>query len=280
MSVRDTIRLVVVLAFVFLLLLVHLVPPVSNVLVGVAVPVVEGFNGLRKLAAGVADAMPLRSNGRRRLRALEDELERLQLEMTRHRSVMVQNSELRQMLDLPPLPGWHRVVAPVVARDPASWNRRFRIGKGTADGIRPGAVVVHGTNVIGRVHSVAGNSAVVVTLADPACRISVRLQDSGAVGILHGRLGQTWHDTPICLIDFLPRDEAYRPGEAVQTSGLSETIPGGLRVGHVIRWDPEHVADVVKSAYARLKMRPAAGLDGFRYVAVLHVAENAKSHPE
>ncbi len=139
--------------------------------------------------------------------------------------------------------------------------------------MRLGAAVLRGTDVIGRVHSLANHSAVVVTLADPGCKLSVRLQDSGAVGVLQGRVGQTWHDAPVCLIDFLPRDEPYRSGDRVVTSGLSEAIPPGLRVGHVTKWEGEQTAMIVKASYAQVKMRPSAGFNDFRYVAVLNVVE-------
>ena len=49
-----------------------------------------------------------------------------------------------ELAELPPPPDWKLTVAPVIARDPASWNRRFRIGKGANDGIFPGAAVMAG----------------------------------------------------------------------------------------------------------------------------------------
>ena len=182
---------------------------------------------------------------------------------------IAENRELRALLDLPAPRGWRRVAATVVARDPVSWNRRFRIGRGTDSGIESGAVVLAGGHVVGRVSEVTAKTALVCTIADPTCRLSVRLPERNATGILSGRIDQHWTGVPLCRIEYLPRDRSYEVGEPVVTSGLGGTLPEGLSVGHLIPMADGRSAETVRSVYARARVRPAASFDWFHVVAVL-----------
>ncbi|MFA4945367.1 MAG: rod shape-determining protein MreC [Lentisphaeria bacterium] len=170
---------------------------------------------------------------------------------------------------MPAPPAWRLAVAPVIARDPYTWNRRFRIGKGALHGITLGAAVLAGNQVIGRIHELSARSAVVATLADPACKLSVHLPGSNAVGILAGRADQHWHEPPFCLVTFLPRDADYQPGDYVLTSGLGDAVPAGLPVGRVMPFPDGASKRIASAAYAELLVRPGADFAGFRDVAVL-----------
>ncbi len=71
------------------------------------------------------------------------------------------------MQQLPKFPAWQSVVADVISRDPAQWNKGFGINKGLADGIQVGAAVLSGTHVIGRVVESNRHSALVATVLSP-----------------------------------------------------------------------------------------------------------------
>jgi rod shape-determining protein MreC len=191
--------------------------------------------------------------------AVLSELARVELEELRD-----ENRELRALLALPAPEGWHRVTAPVVARSPVTWYRSFRIGRGSLHGIGVGDVVLARTRVVGRVADVTPSTALVRTIADPGCRLSVRLPRADAVGVLSGRYRTGPGGAPVCLVEFLPRDRAYEVGETVVTSGVGGEAPGGLAIGQVMPWQEGGDA-----AYAELLMAPPAALTWFRVVAVM-----------
>ncbi|MFW5803041.1 MAG: rod shape-determining protein MreC, partial [Verrucomicrobiota bacterium] len=222
-------------------------------------------NRLSETMEGLVAGRRLRSD----LRRLEAELAVLELELGEARQARAENEKLRAILDLPAAPEWRRIVAPVIARDPVEWRRGFRIGKGTRDGIALGAVVMERNNVIGRVIQVHRTTATVATVADPACRISVRVRGTDAVGLMGGVRRIAAGGLPQCIVTYLPRDADYRRGQVVQTTGLGETIPGGLTVGRVVPWSEQQLVDVRDNSYARIAVAPLADFGRVRFVSVL-----------
>lgn len=203
-------------------------------------------------------------------RRLQAEVARLRLAAAEEEELRRQNRELRAYYGLPPRRGWRVVVADVVARDPATWNRGFRINRGANDGIAPGCVVLAGTSVVGRVTDVQSGSATVLTIGARACRLSVVLEGSRNTGILEGNGVGRWQENPLCTVTLLPRDTAVEAGELVWTSGLGGSVPGGLVVGRVVPRPDEHgpVLEVVDGVYGRVWVAPAASFGRLGFVAV------------
>jgi len=244
--------------------------PVRRVTAGFTLP----FMQLKSAAAtgveqGLDTLTPPSKATVARIHHQERLIEQLRMQLLNARNAVDENREFRQYSELPAPPDWKLVVAPVIARDPLTWNRRFRIGKGSANGLAPGAAVLAGNQVIGRVLEVTPNSAVVLTVADPACRLGVRLPATNAVGILAGRQEQKWHEPPICLVTYLPRDNSYTDEEFVVTSGLGGTVPPGLPIGRIVPWEDQKTAHLVSAAYAQVLVRPNADFTLFQFVAVV-----------
>jgi len=236
-------------------------------------------NGVTTVRQTVRCLLPLSQIERSRMASLEQQVQRLHIEVSRLAVLAGENRELRRRLDLPLPTDWTPITAPVLARDPLSWNRRFRVGRGRGHGVKPGYPVWGAGGVIGRVAEATQTTALVITLANPACRLSVRLPQSGGTGILRGGGGAGNDGVPLCFIDFLPRDLPYKDGEPVITSGLGGTAPEGLPVGTVMRLDPKEFGNVVRTAYTRLRMRPSAEFRWFRFVSIL-VPRHSGASPE
>ncbi len=193
---------------------------------------------------------------------------------------MRENRELRTYYNLKPSPNWRVKAAPVIARDPVSWNRRFRVGLGAADGIHAGAAVLAGNHLIGRVAETTPHTALVLTIADTACRVSVAIPGAGnAVGVLHGRVDQKWQEPPVCLVTFLPRDATYHLKDAVLTSGLGGTMPAGLPVGKVTHWEDGQAAHTASMAYAEVLVATEADFGLSRFVGIVVPASPAALPP-
>ena len=136
------------------------------------------------------------------------------------------NQRLRGLLDLD-RSGAGRVSAPVISRDPGGWWQQLELGKGSLDGIRPGAPVLAPGGLIGRVSSVTPTTARVELLTDSASRLGVWVARVQRHGLLVGQ------GTPRPQLQFLEKDTGVRPGDVITTSPASTLVPPNLLVGVV-----------------------------------------------
>ena len=197
-----------------------------------------------------------------RMQELETRVEELELELARLQGAEAENRELRKLLLLRPAPGFRYEVAEVIARDPATWYERFRIGKGQRDGVTPGALVVADGVAIGRVAECRATSAVAMTVADPACRLSVVVGPGAVPGVLCGGGRGTASKPGECRVEFLPSDLVCEGGWLVRTSGLGRVSPYGVPVGIV-------TGSETAGASRRAVVEPLRELGRVAYVAVL-----------
>jgi rod shape-determining protein MreC len=102
------------------------------------------------------------------------------------------------------------------------------IDRGGDDGIAPMMPVVVADGVVGRVHSVAGRSADVLTLTDLNSSIAVRVERTRARANVRG-LGKP----DACRLDFALRTDDMIEGDPLVTSGTDGVFPRGLPVGKI-----------------------------------------------
>ena len=202
----------------------------------------------------------------------------LAAQVQRLREMEADNERLRQELRMPRWSGYHEVYAEVILRDPATWSEQFVISKGMGDGIETGDLVLTfdfaprgGTPqcvLAGRVIEASARTAVVATVVNPACRLSVTLAESGANGTLTGNGASSM----TALVSRLPLKNKYGIGEMVLTSGFSERTPRGICVGYLTDAPVGGSrAAVVHDGglFAEAWMKPAVSLDSIRFVVVL-----------
>lgn len=232
---------------------------------GMTRPFVESWNrALAETASLFAWFLPGRQSAVEESRELAAALREAEARLAETDALRRENNELRLALAQQPRSGWRAVVAEVVARDPATWNRGFRISRGTDDGIVVGSVVLHGRFVLGRVAEAGRSSARVDTIGNRSCRLSVVLADGGAVGVLWGGGRDHWRDAPICTVNYLPKDISPALNELVLTSGLGGMVPDGLVVGRVSGPPQLH-----EGSHASVPIHPAASFRRMSFVTVL-----------
>jgi len=185
-----------------------------------------------------------------------------------------ENRELRRLLALRERSRYDAVFAEIILRDPAEWDSRFTIDKGTDSGVRTGNLVVTAlarddgtltTAAIGRIGFVSRRSAEVITLASNGSSLSVKLPANGACGLLGGgfRRGNYLY----ARLQYLPRDLDYLPGMAAVTSGMSEETPGNIMIGKLAT---EATGIKLKdNLYATAEVMLAADLNRIRFVMVV-----------
>jgi len=237
---------------------------------GAVTPFVYAWRGVERSAAAVIGwLMPGEDPQTRELLEARTALQLAQIDAAATADLRRENSELRALLNLPVFPEWRAVVAPVLTRDPASWNLGFTIGRGAADGVTVGAVVMSGAAVLGRISRLHERSAEVVTIASPACRFSVVVATTPATGMLSGLGAFGTRGTPLCQVDFLPRDLQVMPGQQIVTSGLGGWLHGGLPIGSVVVGDNGDTTTIIDHARAQVTVAPLADFRTTRFVAVI-----------
>jgi rod shape-determining protein MreC len=154
-----------------------------------------------------------------------------------------ENKELRALAHLSYAQGLPGVTAQVVLGSPGNFESTIALDKGTADGVTAGMPVVTGDGLVGRVVEASRRRATVLLLTDPESGVSVRLEKSGAPGILNGRSGSS-----TLSLDSVEPTVAVKKGELVFTSGLDDSVyPANLPVGRVesVRKDPGAIEQTI-----------------------------------
>lgn len=154
--------------------------------------------------------------------ALQDELSRL-------KSAENQNKVLLDLLDFKEASHSPMIPVQIIARSQDQINRFFTIDAGKRKGVEEGMPVVHPDGVLGHVTLVTEKYAQVMPFRNAFFRISGRVQESRAFGILR------WDpDKPnVLIMDYVPTTIQVHAGDVVFTSGNSLQFPRGLPIGNV-----------------------------------------------
>lgn len=178
-----------------------------------------------------------------------------------HRSLVMENTGLRRLLDLRAQVPATAVAAEVLyaGRDP--FRQRLVIDKGERDGVDPGMAVIDDRGVMGQVTRVLATTAEVTLVTDKDHAVPVQIERSGVRTVLNGAgVGR-----PLEL-RFLPINADVLPGDRLVTSGMDGVYPAGLLVAVVsaVNRDPARM-------FAGVLCSPVAGIDRSRRVMALSV---------
>lgn len=228
----KAILLAIVFAVVSLLSLVldraEALTPLRNLVLQVTTPIqwaVSGVvTGIGETAGGIQDLGRLREENRR----LSLEVDDLRARVVRLQEAEIENRSLREELGFKQAyPAYDLLPAEVVGRDPSNYLQYLQVDKGTADGVRVGAVAVAPQGLLGRVVAAGNNFCRILLVNDSSSSVNVLLQSSRASGVASGQFGGT------LLMKYIPQGEVVRLGDMVLTSGLGGNFPKGLVVGQV-----------------------------------------------
>ena len=128
------------------------------------------------------------------------------------------------------------VVARVATRDSSSWWQRIVIRKGRNDGIRPGAPVVFGETVVGRVTAVHLTTSEVDLVTSPGFRCTAYLEgdDQNRIVLINGVAANSL-GTAKARVSVIPYDYLLPAGTParVTTTGMGGVFPSGLTLGYL-----------------------------------------------
>jgi rod shape-determining protein MreC len=159
---------------------------------------------------------------------LEAEVSRLQSQII---ELQQQNSEMQVLAALLDFARTHAeneyITAAVIGRDISPFLHYVIINRGSDDGLRRGMPVVSSQGLVGRVAAVTADGARVQLINDPDTAINVRIQPSGAEGLLQGSI------TGDITVEAIAQDASIQTGDLILTSGLGGNYPPDMLVGQV-----------------------------------------------
>ena len=189
------------------------------------------------------------------------------------RNLREENSELREQLGFKKRDEHRLVSCRILAEGGTSgWWQTVRLNRGAGDGIGPDMAVVTPDGLIGRTVSVSRDTADVLLITDPNCRVSCVFPRTGAFGIARGQ-GVTMAGERnleiVCgarslQVNYVDKEDHILPGEEVVTSGLGGVFPKGLLLGRVLESEMDR-----SGLFRRVRIAPGAGVRGLRYAFVV-----------
>jgi rod shape-determining protein MreC len=174
--------------------------------------------------------------------------------------LLIENQNLRQLLDLKTTVATPSQVAEVLFDVPDPYNQRIVIDKGQTKEVALGSPVIDAGGVVGQVTRVYPLTAEVTLLTDRDQSIPVMNSRTGARNISNGSL---MAGVPLIELKFVPASADVKEGDLLTTSGIDGVYPAGLQVGRI-----SHIERRVDISFARIHARPLAELKG-RHVLVL-----------
>ena len=200
---------------------------------------------------------------------LNEEISRLKARLQELRVLRQENTELRKLLKISKRHSFDYITARRINKDPANGGRRVRIDRGAAHGVRVGQPVLANGYLYGRVLEISDQTALVLTIIDPNCKISVRLSGTNIHGILAGRQGARWKVNPLCTVNYLPRDFTYKAGMKVETSAYGTVIPPKIPVGQLVRDEFDQVAKAIDNLYKVANLKPLNLIQETNFVLIV-----------
>ena len=204
---------------------------------------------------------------------LRKQIEDMQAELRQTRERAAQAGRLQQMFQLTTTSESKAVVAQVIARDPSMWFDTVTIDKGRVAGIDINMPVVAPGGIVGRIVSTSALSSQVILITDEksgAGAVVGQLGQSNALGSIKG-MGENG------LLDmrYVSGLEKVQVGDPVMTTGQDGIYPAGYKVGDVVEVKPGSATQTPV-----IHVRPSAGLDSLKEVAVLLYRAPQKFEPD
>ena len=236
----------------------------------------QGFRDVispfRRVVDRATDPFQTVWNGIFNYEKVNDENERLQMEIARMRGEELSDKADRELLerllgevDIDYLE-LETTVARIIGVPGGNYNSHVvEINKGTDDGVKEGAGVITKAGLVGYLYEVDRSTSLVRLATHPDFRVGVRLINSQDEGLARGNgsVGVLVLDAGINI------DAEVSIGEVVVTSGGRSIFPQDIPVGIVI--DPDMEADYARSVEIDL----SASLENLGFLNVILEAEGS-----
>jgi rod shape-determining protein MreC len=181
-----------------------------------------------------------------------------------------ENAHLRALLDLASRYGGDAIAVEVLytGRDP--FAQKLFVNKGAQAGVVAGEAVVDDRGVVGQVTRVFPYMSEVTLVTDKDQAVPVKVERSGIRSVLFGNGTARAPE-----LRFTAPSADVKVGDHLLTSGIDGTYPANLPVAEVIDIERD-----TGQMFARIAVRPLAGVDRSQYLMVLGQSAATMPRPE
>lgn len=236
-------------------------------------PVQRGASGAVNWVGGLFGSFGELRRAASENQQLRQQVNQMQAELRDTRERAAQADRLAQLFALTSTSQYKTIVAQVIARDPSMWFDSVTIDKGRLAGIEVNMPVITPGGIVGRVVSTSPLSAQVMLLTDEksgAGAVIGQLGQSNALGSIKG-MGENG----LLEMRYVSGMEKVQLGDSVVTTGQDAIYPPGYKVGDVVEVRP---GSATQSQV--IHIRPSAGLDRLKEVAVLMYQPTQRTEPD
>ena len=110
-----------------------------------------------------------------RNRLLQEQLDAQRSDQIAAQNALIENRELRALVDLESLAAFKRVTASIIGSSPSNYDQRVEIDRGSVDGIRVGMPVINSAGLVGKITNVFPETAIVMLVTDPQYHVPVKV---------------------------------------------------------------------------------------------------------
>jgi len=119
------------------------------------------------------------------------------------------------------------LTAEITLRRPEDWWEKFRINKGSKEGIRPGFAVLNNGFLVGRVYKVSAHQAWVRLLTGLEMMVPAVVSETRDLGVVAG------DGKGSLRLLYIPSESPVASGMNIETALVNEYLPAGLPIGTV-----------------------------------------------
>jgi len=174
--------------------------------------------------------------------------------------LMLENRDLRQLLQLRERLGSPAMAAEVLYEAADPFTRKMILDKGALQGVQTSSPVMDEQGILGQVTRVHPLASEITLVTDREHSIPVLNTRTGARGVAFGESG----GAPLLELRYMATNADIEEGDMLTTSGVDGVYPPGIPVARVVKI--ERRAD---SVFARILCESLARVQGARHVMVL-----------
>jgi rod shape-determining protein MreC len=186
----------------------------------------------------------------------------LMMQISKLREYGILNEELRGLAGFKDTSAYPLIPATIVSKSLSRTNNTFTLNVGRKDSVKPGMPVINNQGIVGIVHSISGDFAIVRTLENVDLKLTVKNERSRIHGIMR------WDGEEHAIIN-VPETYDFKPGDRIITSEVSYLVPVPIPVGIVAE-----MRNVETEIFSRVKVKPFANLLNIENVFVLGIVQS------
>ncbi len=186
----------------------------------------------------------------------------LMMQISKLREYGILNEELRGLAGFKDTSTYPLIPATIVSKSLSRTNNTITLNVGRKDSVKPGMPVINNQGIVGIVHSISGDFAIVRTLENVDLKLTVKNERSRIHGIMR------WDGEELAIIN-VPETYDFKPGDRIITSEVSYLVPVPIPVGIVAE-----MRNVETEIFSRVKVKPFANLLNIENVFVLGIVQS------